>query len=205
MNFSVLLLDGVNVWNVKWQALFKRAPNRRARWTDFNDVDNARAEVFYQNSTEEFYNPIIWPPTLPFQFMPLLPHDDRNFALRIHRPNDDHNDDHYLTNYPGACTGNPPPDEPEWRIKVRRINRRSLLQADISNLTESPPKDPKPPTPPSNGKKRRRGGDQTASVSAGTGKHDHSASKASSWCTGDALSAVHHARKNQNVGACDLG
>ena len=60
----------------------------------------------------------------------------------------------------GACTGNPPPDEPEWRIKVRRINRRSLLQADISNLTESPPKDPKPPTPPSNGKKRRRGGDE---------------------------------------------
>ena len=41
---------------------------------------------------------------------------------------------------------------------TRRINRRSLLQADISNLTESPPKDPKPPTPPSNGKKRRRGG-----------------------------------------------
>ena len=159
-NADVLLLDGVNVWNVKWQALFKRAPNRRARWTDFNDVDNARAEVFYQNSTEEFYNPIIWPPTLPFPFMPLLPHDDRNFALRIHRPNDDHNDDHYLTNYPGACTGNPPPDEPEWRIKVRRINRRSLLQADISNLTESPPKDPKPPTPPSNGKKRRRGGDE---------------------------------------------
>ena len=50
-NADVLLLDGVNVWNVKWQALFKRAPNRRARWTDFNDVDNARAEVFYQNST----------------------------------------------------------------------------------------------------------------------------------------------------------